>query len=223
MVVRIHIICEGQTEEAFVKNILTPYFSLRNIHLFPSLIGKPGHKGGAVKINRLYTDIHTYLSNDTSSYCSTFFDYYGLPKEFPGKSNSASATTATDKSSLLLAGLNTYLAKHLPEESLRRFIPYVQMHEFESLFFSDIANFAKSIGQPSLQEHLQSDRDQFANPEEINDSPKTAPSKRILSYFPKYQKVLDGVLASRKIGLDAIRRECPLFNQWLQKMEDLKQ
>ena len=104
--VRIRIICEGQTEEAFVKNILAPYFSLRNIHLFPSLIGKSGHKGGAVKINRLFTDIHTHLSNDTGSYCSTFFDYYGLPKEFPGKSNSASLTTAADKSSHLLAGLN---------------------------------------------------------------------------------------------------------------------
>ena len=94
-----------------------------------------------------------------------------------------------------------------------RFIPYVQMHEFESLLFSDIANFAKSIGQPSLQERLQSDRDQFTNPEEINDNPETAPSKRIIAYFPKYQKVLDGVLASRKIGLDAIRRECPLFSR----------
>jgi hypothetical protein len=44
--IRVHIICEGQTEESFVSDVLVPHFSQKGIALYPSLIGKPGHKQG---------------------------------------------------------------------------------------------------------------------------------------------------------------------------------
>ena len=53
------------------------------------------------------------------------------------------------------------------------------------------------------------------SPEEINDDPQTAPSKRILNIFPKYKKVTDGTQIALKVGLEQIRKECPHFDEWM--------
>ncbi len=55
--IRVHVICEGQTEELFVNELLAPAFQSKHILLFPSLIGKPGHKGGNINFDRLFPDI----------------------------------------------------------------------------------------------------------------------------------------------------------------------
>lgn len=100
-----------------------------------------------------------------------------------------------------------------------RFIPFVMMHEFEGLLFSDCERFSRGIGRPDLAEALQAVRDEFASPEEINDSPITAPSKRLEQLVLDYEKPLLGTLAVLEIGLDAIRRECPHFREWLLSLE----
>lgn len=61
----------------------------------------------------------------------------------------------------------------------------------------------------------------FRSPEEINISPLTAPSKRILALFPAYDKPIHGSLAAMEIGLDTIRKECGRFDGWLKKLEAL--
>ena len=101
----------------------------------------------------------------------------------------------------------------------RRFVPYVVMHEYEGLLFSDPNGFAHGIGRPTLASQLQAIRDEFRTPEEINDSPDTAPSKRVKQLYQGYQKPLMGVLAAEEIGLDAIRAECPLFDKWVEQLE----
>lgn len=93
------------------------------------------------------------------------------------------------------------------------------MHEFEGLLFSDATKLGSGIGRPDLSPHFQAIREQFATPEEINDSPLTAPSKRIISLLPSYEKPLMGTLAVLEIGLDAIRQECPLFRAWIERLE----
>ena len=93
------------------------------------------------------------------------------------------------------------------------------MHEFEGLLFSDAVRFGRGIGRPNASPKFQTIRDQFATPEEIDDSPQTAPSKRVRDVVPGYQKPLMGVLAAREIGLDTIRKECPLFANWVKKLE----
>ena len=62
---------------------------------------------------------------------------------------------------------------------VRRFVPHLMMHEFEALLFSDCERFGIGIGRPELAEQFQEIRDAFQNPEEIDDSPNQAPSKRI--------------------------------------------
>jgi len=219
--IRIHIICEGQTEEAFVKNLLVPHFAPQGTVLHPSLIGKPGHKGGFVNLNRLFVDIRNRLLGDKTSWCTTFFDYYGLPDNFPGKAEAEKCGTAEEKSSRLLAGLMTALEEKFGAEPLRRLIPYVQMHEFEGLLFSDPDKFATGICRPNICDRLHEIRNKFASPEEINDDPITAPSKRILAAYQGYEKPTHGTLAALEIGLQTIRNHCPLFDNWLKRLESL--
>jgi hypothetical protein len=92
-------------------------------------------------------------------------------------------------------------------------------HEFEGLLFSDPEGFALGIARPDLSPQLQTIRNDFTSPEEINDSETTAPSKRVLKLIPGYQKPFNGVQAAREIGLDTIRKECPLFDKWIEKLE----
>ena len=89
--------------------------------------------------------------------------------------------------------------------------------------FSDPKRFAVGLGRPDLRVDFERIRMGFATPEHIDDSPNTAPSKRVIGFFPGYerQKRLLGVLAALEIGLPKIRQECPLFNAWLAKLETL--
>ena len=103
----------------------------------------------------------------------------------------------------------------------RRFVPFVLIHEFEALLFSDCAIFGREIGRADLIGPLQDIRDQFPSPEQINDSPDTAPSKRIEKLMPEYQKPLHGNLAALGIGLPRIRSECHHFSQWIAKLEQI--
>lgn len=100
-----------------------------------------------------------------------------------------------------------------------RFIPFVMMHEFEGMLFSDCERFGHAIGHPERVPAFQGVRNQFSTPEEINDSPLTAPSKRVAELVPGYDKPFLGVLAVLEIGLDVIRRECPHFRRWLADLE----
>jgi len=101
----------------------------------------------------------------------------------------------------------------------RRFIPFVVMHEFEGLLFSDCAAFSRGIGRPDLESGFQEIRDQFSTPEDIDDSPVTAPSKRVEALVPGYEKPLLGALAILEIGLARIGAECPHFHGWLTRLE----
>ncbi|MGB2611005.1 MAG: DUF4276 family protein, partial [Isosphaeraceae bacterium] len=103
----------------------------------------------------------------------------------------------------------------------RRFIPFVVMHEFEALLFSDCARFANGIGRKNLAERFQAIRDEFNSPEEINDSPLTHPSCRVAELVPDYQKPIWGNIAALEIGFDRIRSECPHFRAWLERLESL--
>ena len=100
-----------------------------------------------------------------------------------------------------------------------RFVPYVVMHEFEGLLFSDPDRFAQSLGKPDLTSGFQAIRAEFQTPEDINDSPDTAPSKRVLNLYQGYQKPLMGTLAMEEIGLDTVRGACPLFDAWIAVLE----
>jgi hypothetical protein len=220
--IRVHVICEGQTEETFVQELLYEQFISKDVHLIPSLLGKPGHKGGNVKVERLFIDVRARLLRDTSSFCTTFFDFYALPEDFPGKKEAAQKPDIADKAACVQHSLTSWFQAKLKSEEARRFIPYVQMYEFEGLLFSDPERLAQGIHKPGLASEFASIRKQFPTPESINNDHETAPSKRIRKLCPKYGKPTDGLLAASAIGIDAIRRECTLFSKWLDRIKALR-
>ena len=106
----------------------------------------------------------------------------------------------------------------------RKVVPYIQKHEFEGLLFSDVSAFGTVMvdvpGHSMAQ--LGAARASFPTPEDINDNQQTAPSKRIMSMIPGYRKRLHGPLVAGEIGLTVIRRECPRFDRWIERLESLE-
>lgn len=95
------------------------------------------------------------------------------------------------------------------------------VHEFEALLFAKPEELGKALYTPDMLPELEKIRNEFPTPEDINDNPQTAPSKRIARLFPGYQKTLHGPLITKRIGLEIIRRECRHFNDWLTWLERL--
>lgn len=219
--IRVHVICEGQTEEMFINEVLAQAFQHLDIYLMPALIGKPGHKGGNFRFERLLSDVEKRLLGDRQAYCTTFFDFYGLPEEFPGKANAGGKNTVDEKADCLLDAMVERLANTLGDEAMRRFIPYVQMYEFEGLLFSCPTRLAAGINQPALEDRFLHIRNEFETPEAINNSPMTAPSKRLQKLYSGYDKPLHGSLAAIEIGLPIIRQQCTRFDAWITQMEAL--
>ncbi|EGR1548463.1 DUF4276 family protein [Vibrio parahaemolyticus] len=215
----VHVICEGQTEESFVNELLVEPFSHKGIYLKPALIGRPGHKGGNFKFERLAPDVEKRLLADKNCYCTTFFDFYGLPETFPGKNAVNATASVQDKANALQDALNEKLVEKIGEDAMRRFIPYVQMYEFEGLLFSDPQKMAQGMERLDLVRAFTEIAGAFDTPEQINNSPQTAPSKRIESLVLGYEKPLLGTLAALEVGLDKMREQCPLFDAWLKRIE----
>ncbi len=218
--ISVYILCEGRTESAFVQNVLAPDLGQQNIFVYPFQIGRR-RKGGNVSIDRLLPNIRAQLHSRRNAYCTSLIDYYGLDEDFPGKSNARNKSTLGQKQVAVCDALSNELAKKLDEGPMGRFIPYVQMHEFEGLLFSDTARLATEVGRPDLEQQFADIRKEFKTPEHIDDSPLTAPSKRIQKLVPRYRKVQMGERAARAITLAKIRQECPLFDAWLTQLENL--
>lgn len=108
-----------------------------------------------------------------------------------------------------------------PSFRSERFIPYVQMYEFEALLFADTSVLAETLQRPDLERRFDQIVSSCGSPEEIDDDPKTAPSKRISLLARRFNKVRHGSIAAVRTGIETIRSECPHFSQWLERLEGL--
>lgn len=215
---RVRVLVEGQTEQTFARDVLAPLLAGHDVYLYPMLFGTGG---GIPKYAKARKDIVRSLKADSGLYCTTIVDFYGMPKDWPGREQGNSAGTSQEKAGIVENALMGDIAGEMGGSfNPERFIPYVQMHEFEAILFSDPVKFADLLGSPNLAEPFQSICDEFDSPEEINDNYETAPSRRIKKVFSSYSKI-DGVSAAKQIGLQAIRAKCPHFDQWLSKLEQI--
>lgn len=218
---RVNIICEGPTELRFISDVLAPYFWNRGIHLTPTLLGVPGHKGGRVDYARVQKDILLQLKQDANVYCSTMFDLYGLGAGFPGTALPLGLVAVQKAVQIENAVLEDIVSIAPYVRGDMRLIPYLQVHEYEGLLFSDTTAFAVALGQANLAAQLAAIRDRFETPEDINDDPNTAPSKRVAGVYRQYKKVIEGTLAAQRIGVDRMLAECPHFRQWIERLSAL--
>ena len=214
----VQIIAEGRTEKLFVDLILNPYCAERGVYLRScTLIHKPGQNGGDVKFERVCRDVCQFLKQQKNLIVCSFVDYYGL-KSWPGKEqigvNNSPSTIASLLNNAAVAGVKAAL--NADWKSVDRYIPYTAVHEFEALLFSDSKILAQDL---HIRQQLVDDLlAEFDTPEYINNSPQTAPSKRIEKWFPRYIKTVTGIEIARKIGVEKMREACPLFDEWLEKL-----
>lgn len=223
---QVYVIVEGQTEQTFIRDILAPTLSLQGIYLHPALIGKPGHKGGDIRFDRAVNDIGQFLKQRSDTFVSTMFDYFCIDPNWPGRSEVLHQTTSGTKLTpqqkaeiLETATLDAVIQRYPDSNAQKRFIPYIEMHEFEALLFCD-ANILAEKAQIDLKT-IQAILKQHGEPEAINDDPDQAPSKQILTHNPYYRKVVMGTVITESIGLRTLRKKCSHFNQWLSKLENL--
>jgi hypothetical protein len=218
-VTRIYVVVEGPTEESFINRVVAPSLWPRQVYLSPVIVGPTGHRGGNPKYARIKKDVLRQLKQDQSAYCSTLFDLYGLGTDFPGLPLPTNVQNI-EKVLRIERAVKADIVAEVPD--LRadvRFLPYIQLHEYEGLLFSDTYAFSSAIAQPHLVQQFQAVRNAFPTPEDINDHPQTAPSKCVLRIYPKYRKVLDGTLAAQAVGVERMRQECRHFCDWVAQLE----
>lgn len=218
---RLYITVEGPAEKAFADQTLTPHFADYNIEVKPRVVltnRKLGKRGGILDFNRIQGDLTRLMSQDKhpEARFTTMIDFYALPPEFPGWGEARRRNGSVERVRVLEQALQAQLGD-------ARFLPYIQLHEFEALLYCDLSQLQRRLtgsehGISALQRetgHLQ--------PEEINEGAHTAPSKRIINHLPVYErsKVRVGAPAAAAIGLSALRSKCPHFNEWLTRLEQL--
>lgn len=212
---RLIIICEGPTEQAFCNDILRDHFLPKGILLDAPTIKHSN--GGIVAWETLKKQIITHL-NEGNCIVSLFVDYYRIRDSynFPGWMNSKSITDIYDRMRYLFEQMSLDIDINLRS----RFIPYIQLHEFEGLLFSDISVFPNNFTKDELDFSLLATAVKSAHtPEEINNGPNTAPSERLKRAIKGYDKIVYGSCLASDIGLKTIREKCILFNEWIEKLE----
>lgn len=213
---RVYLLVEGQTEEAFVNELLKPHYVRMGLYLTPIVVStRPGHRGGVVSYAKVRPQIERLCRQDAGAHVTTLFDLYALPSDFPGKGSPAYPAPANGQRKAEF--LETELARDIVRPN---FIPNLLVHEFEALLFTQIEAFEQWTDNDHVLEPLRAVRSN-TSPEDINDSPHTAPSKRILAAMPGYQKTFHGPLIACDVGLDAMRAACPHFDRWLNVIEGL--
>ena len=210
--IRLAVSVEGPTEEEFVKTVLLDHLRRMDVAIQPVLIGRARNTdkgGGNVTIDRLASEMASlYGSFDA---VTSLVDFYGF----------------RDKEDRTVQVLETHLHDEVGNRiggswNETRVFPYVQRHEFEGLLFANVEAFGRLVDVPEESvAALRAIRSRFPTPEDINDHPDTAPSKRIVDAIPRYRKAVHGHQVAETTGLAAIRAECPRFNEWVSRLESL--
>ena len=215
--ITVKVVVEGQTAQKFIGEILAPYLASKGIFITPIVASKKGQKGGDIKFQRVKKDIANFLAQRNVDIVSTFVDYYGI-KEWPGKDTILQHSTPEQ----IAATMNTAAKTEICQEydhlnPTQRFIPFIAVHEFETLLFSDTKALADGLGID--KETIDATVNEFPSLEHINNSKETAPSKRLEKWHPQYGKTTTGIAIAKTIPVDTMRAKCPLFNQWLSAIE----
>jgi len=215
---RLIIIVEGDTEKEFVDTVLYPYFASKNIYDVSCFKIKHS-RGGLSKYSHLKTDILNVIYH-SEVVVTSLIDFYALPKDFPRYEESKNINDKIEKIRFLEKSIKEDI-EELKKQKFDNFIPYIQLHEFEALVFSSLDGF--NIYESNKIDMLEINKVfyEYPNPEDINDNPNTAPSKRLMKYIKGYNKIIDGIMIVEEVGVDTILKKCSRFNEWINKILDV--
>ena len=219
--VRLYVTVEGQTEKEFADRVLKPHLTGYAIDVRPRVVltnRKLGKRGGILDFDKIRGDIGRLMKEDTHAEArfTTMVDLYALPSQFPGWAEARKKTSPVERVQVLEKALETEFAEP-------RFLPFIQLHEFEALLYCDLAELQRRIVNSETGIKALRAETGAMNPEDINEGASTAPSKRIIRHVPIYErnKVRVGAPAAAAIGLSALRSKCPHFGGWLSRLESL--
>ena len=228
---RLYLFAEGQTEQTFADTLIKPHLAQHEVFMYkPRLIAhakKKGkvHRGGGRSYEPMKNDILCSLKEDSNFdvFFTTMIDLYAIAPNFPGW------TEAESKRQNPVQRVEFLEQCFADDISDPRFIPYIQLHEYEAYLFADPTCFEylddSRIKRIKEIEVLKAIASQYETPELINHGQQTAPSKRVIAQFPGYgkAKATFGPPLAERIGLQVIRSKCPHFNMWLSRLESLNE
>ncbi|MCS6795267.1 MAG: DUF4276 family protein [Raineya sp.] len=214
---RILINCEGQTEQEFCQSLLKPYFQNINIFIETPIIKRSG--GGIVGWEILKNQVEIQLKKEKNIYVTTFIDFFKLSTSYY-RSEVKNTQNITDKYGTVQR-IEEGMKNDIQEKLRERFIPYVQLHEFEALLFYSIEIFERWIPKNEFvdKDEILRTFNTYSNPELINDN--KPPSKILQGSIQGYNKVLYGSVLALEIGLSNIRSKNPRFSRWIETLEKL--
>lgn len=220
---RLYLFAEGQTEQTFATDVLGPRLSDFGVYLRAIPIAhakKKGipHRGGGSKYIPMRDDIRNLLGQEKGRdvFFTTMIDLYAISTKSPGWEEAEKLRHLPYKR---VEVLEQAFADDVGDP---RFIPYIQLHEYEAYLFSDPAQFGFFYKhREKAIVALQAIADGKTTPELIDAD--SAPSKRIEAVLPDYKsaKCVVGPQVAERIGLDVIRGKCPHFAAWLSRLEQL--
>ena len=148
--IQLMVAVEGNTERNFIKHVLGPHPLDRQVYVLePTIVGKlhaqrrGSQKRGGGPFRFWREDLERILRGDGRHdlRVTTLFDLYGLPRDFPGLDEHRTDTNTNRRCDALQAKL----AEQFDD---RRFIPYLQRHEFEALVLASLSGAAAFWGEP---------------------------------------------------------------------------
>ena len=209
----IYIYCEGPTEESFINTVLYPYFFDLGIYVRPIVCetrrdANRKYRGGVSRYAKIKSELMILCKSHPHEYVTTMFDYYAMPSDTPGI---ADATTDIFER---IGKIESIINDDIGERNCKF---HFMLHEFEGILFSKPETFSLIAGD-EIVTAVQRIREEFETPEHINNSPETAPSKRLESLIPGYAKIKNGTQLSEAIGIYTIMEQCPHFKNWIQDL-----
>lgn len=212
----VYVYCEGQTEESFVNEILSPYFANIDICVTPIICTTSRHRnkkfrGGVSNYDKIKSELILLCKQHHNEYVTTMFDYYAMPSNTPNIDDST--TDIYQRISNIEKAIESDIG-------MNNCCFNLMLHEFEGILFSNPSSFSLITNEDNVRKVTEM-RESAKTPEHINNSPETAPSKRIEAIIPNYAKVKNGAILAKDMGIDVIMRECKHFAEWIEKIKNL--
>ncbi|MCW3787229.1 DUF4276 family protein [Plebeiibacterium sediminum] len=206
---RLVFIVEGDTEIILVEKIIMPYLVAQGITnpvncQTITTNRKQNKKGGVSTYGKFKNEVNRTLRQG-NVLVTTLIDFFKLPADFPEFTHDSHN----------IGDIETAILKDFGDNE--NFIPYIQRHELEALMFSSRDGFDLVIDDEKKIALIDAINKEYPNPEDINNSPQTAPSKRLGKIF-NYDKTGDGEMILEMVGIEPMLEKCPRFAEWIGKI-----
>lgn len=226
--IRINVVAEGQSELFFAKQTLNKFFNgsrfidSRCVLTSTDRRNNYEYRGGLTTYKQARADILRWMKQDKNAYVTTMFDFYRLPTDFPEYEQAKGLKDHERAVRLLEEAMRKDILDASPTGPSDRFIPYIQLHEFETLLYTNIkmleCEYLTQQDRNALNKLYEETK--MIPPEQINHGDKTAPSKRLLDAVD-YRKGSAPALWLELITIEQIMEKCPHFAGWIDTLSKL--